>query len=138
METLLAHHAVSQTLYRYASAVDMKDWSTLRALFTDDAEGIYGDREPLIGGDNIVEWIQDATKDCVWQHHLLSVYHVDLVEVDHAQALTYHTSHQISTGEPDSVRLLVGRYRDRLVRVDGRWLISNKHFEIGWRETRTR
>jgi hypothetical protein len=63
---------------------------------------------------------------------------VDLVEVDHAQALTYHTSHQISTGEPESVRLLVGRYRDRLVRVDGRWLISNKHFEIGWRETRTR
>jgi 3-phenylpropionate/cinnamic acid dioxygenase small subunit len=138
MESLLAHHSVSQTLYRYASAVDMKDWETLRSLFTDDADGTFGDREPLLGADTIVAWIQDSTKDCVWQHHLLSVYHVDLVAEDRAEALTYHTSHQISSDDADSVRLLVGRYRDRLQRVGDRWLIASKNLEVGWRETRRR
>jgi hypothetical protein len=33
--------------------------------------------------------------------------------------------------------MIVARYHDRLVRVDGRWLIREKRMEIGWRETRS-
>jgi hypothetical protein len=48
----------------------------------------------VTGGDAVAKWIDEMTRDCVWQHHLLSVYHVD-VAGDHAEALIYHTSHQL-------------------------------------------
>jgi hypothetical protein len=65
----------------------------------------------------------------------LSVYHVD-IDGDEATALTYHTSYQITRDRPDEAAMIVARYHDRLVRVDGRWLIREKRMEIGWRETR--
>ena len=39
------------------------------------------------------------TKDKAWQHHKLTVYHVD-IDGDEARALTYHTSHQTTVGRP--------------------------------------
>ena len=51
----------------------------------------------------------------VWQHHLLSVYHVE-VDGDDAKALVYHTSHQLFEDDPDSAKLLVGRYHNELRR----------------------
>ena len=101
----------------------------------DDAIGQYGDADPIEGADAIVSWIAAATEDREWQHHLLSVFHVDVVG-DEAIALTYHTSHQTVVGVPESVRVIVARYHDRLRRVEGQWRIAYKQFNIGWREVR--
>jgi 3-phenylpropionate/cinnamic acid dioxygenase small subunit len=132
---LLDFHQVSQALYRYASCVDKKDWTTLRTLFTDDATAKYGDYPLLEGGDAIVAFVAGASEKRSWLHHLVSVYHVD-VEGDEASALTYHTSHQIEEADPESVGVIVARYHDRLRRVDGAWKIVTKEMEIGWRERR--
>ena len=82
----------------------------------------------------MIGWIRDATKACVWQHHLLSVYHVD-VEGDRATALVYHTSYQKFEGD-DDVCVLVGRYHDELTLHEGTWKISRLVFEIMWGERR--
>jgi 3-phenylpropionate/cinnamic acid dioxygenase small subunit len=134
LQQVIDFHQVSQTLYRYASCVDKKDFTTLRTLLTDDAMGKYGERS-LSGADAIVHWIEDSTRDRTWQHHLLSVYHVD-VTGDEATALTYHTSHQTTVADPDTVKVIVARYHDDLRKVDGVWKIANKVMEIGWREER--
>lgn len=134
---LITFHQVSQTLYRYASSVDSKDWVSLRSLFTDDAVGDYSGREPLVGGDAIVGWIKEMTADRNWQHHLINVYHVDRLDESHAQSLTYHTSHQTGEDSPGSVTLLVARYRDDLRYEEGCWRIARKQMETGWREVRT-
>ena len=134
LQAMLDHHEVSQVLYRYALMVDSKDFDGLRELFTDDATAEYVGRESLSGADAIVAWIEERTRDSAWQHHLLSVYDVQ-VTGDHADAVTYHTSHQ-TKGDPDVVRLLVARYFDRLRRVDGTWRIEHKRMETGWREDR--
>jgi len=132
---LLDFHRVSQTLYRYASSVDLRDFETLRTLFVDDATARYGDRPPIEGADAIVGWIADATRSRTWQHHLLSVYHVDVVEHE-ATALTYHTSHQVDAADPETVLVIMARHHDRLRHVDGAWKIVSKEMEIGWRERR--
>ena len=126
---------VEETLYRYASTIDAGDHARLRTLLTDDARARYGAREWIEGAEEVVGFIREKGEDVGWQHHLLSVYHVD-IDGDEATALTYHTSYQITRDRPDAAAMIVARYHDRLVRVDGRWLIREKRMEVGWRETR--
>lgn len=127
---------VADSIYRYASCIDRRDIAGLRKILADDMWAKYGNSEPMTGGDTVAAWIDSATKDTLWQHHLLSVYHTD-IEGDRAKALVYHTSYQVFRDDPDSVRVLVARYHNELVRSPGAWQISRLVFEILWGEKRS-
>jgi ketosteroid isomerase-like protein len=129
--------AVSDTLLRYCSSVDVKDFDTVRGLFADDATASYGGSDWIQGADTIVAWLRAMTAEQAYQHHLLSVYHVDLDATgDEATALSYLVSHQVGAADPDTVLQLVSRYYDTLRRVDGTWRITKKEYVIGWAEVR--
>jgi SnoaL-like domain len=136
MTTLQDRIDISDTLYRYASRIDARDGAGVRATLADDLWAQYGNADPMTGGDTVAKWIDEATRDCLWQHHLLSVYHVD-VTGDRAEALVYHTSHQVFASDSETVHVLVGRYHDELTRASGGWKISRLVFEILWGERRT-
>src|SRR4051812_44651264 len=106
---------VTDVLYRYASTIDRFDHEGLRAVLADDLWAQYGNAEPVSGGDEVAAWIAGMTADVVWQHHLLSVYHVE-IDGDRASALVYHTSHQVFYDAPDEAKVLVGRYHNELRR----------------------
>ena len=131
VQHLLDRQQVEDVLLRYASAIDTKDYTTLRALFCDDIRGQYGDAV-VHGGDELLEWIDRMTATKTWQHHLLSVYHIDFVNATEANALTYHTSHQTDSTAPGQISRIIARYRDTLRKEDGRWKIADKVMEIGW------
>jgi hypothetical protein len=126
---------VTDALYRYASCIDTRDLAGLRAVLHDDIRARYGNTDWVEGADALLGWIDGMTRDAVWQHHLLSVYHVEL-EGDRARALVYHTSHQVFTADPATVHVLVARYHDQLVRTPDGWQISELVFEICWGERR--
>jgi ketosteroid isomerase-like protein len=128
---------IRETLLRYASTIDVKDWDGLRSVFTEDAVVRLVDEQPKQGVDEILGYVQHRTRRRLWQHHLLSVYHID-VRGDEADALTYHTSHQTTDGKPDTVLVLVCRYHDRLRREADGWRISEKVMRLGWHEERPR
>jgi ketosteroid isomerase-like protein len=127
---------ITDVLYRYASTIDAFDHEGLRALLADDVWAQYGNADPVLGGDALLDWIAGMTADVVWQHHLLSVYHVD-VDGDTAKALVYHTSHQVFEDDPDTAKVLVGRYRNELRREADGWRISRLVLEILWAESKT-
>ena len=135
LQELLDRQQIEDTLYRYASTIDSKDYPRLRSLLADDAVGKYGDADPIHGADEIVRWIDEATQDRAWQHHKLTVYHVD-IDGNEAKALTYHTSHQKTVDDPDTVIVIVARYHDVLRREGDAWKITDKVMEIGWIEER--
>ncbi|MGF7237703.1 MAG: nuclear transport factor 2 family protein [Frankia sp.] len=135
-QALLDRMDITDLLYRYASSIDRKDIDGVRGTFADDLWAQYGNAEPMVGGDTVAKWIDEATRDCVWQHHLLSVYHVDIAG-DTAKALVYHTSHQVFRSDPDTAHVLVARYHDELKRADDGWKLSRLVFEILWGERRT-
>src|SRR3954447_21743639 len=83
---------ITDLLYRYASTIDRFDLDGLRGVLADDLVAQYGNAEPVEGGDAVAGWIAEAIAGIVWQHHLLSVYHVE-VDGDRASTLVYHTSH---------------------------------------------
>ena len=72
----------------------------------------------------------------MWQHHLLSVYHVE-VDGDRAAALAYHTSHRGFEDDPETARMIVGRYHRELRRETGGWRISRLVLEVLWAEDKT-
>jgi hypothetical protein len=137
VQELIERKAVEDVLYRYASSIDQRDYATLRSVFVDDAVTQYGEAPEMHGGDTVVKWVEEMCVGQSFQHHLINVYHVDLdLDAGEARSLTYHTSHQIRSAEPDKVILIVGRYRDVLRRVEGRWKIAEKRMEVGWIEER--
>jgi hypothetical protein len=127
---------ITDVLYRYASTIDRFDHAGLRRVLADDLWARYGNAEPVSGGDAVASWIAEAVATVVWQHHLLSVYHVE-VDGDHAKALVYHTSHQVFEDAPSTAKLLVGRYHNELQREPGGWRISRLVLEILWGEEKT-
>ena len=104
-------------------------------VLADDVVAQYAGAPEIHGADALVRWIEEMCVDQGFQHHLINVYHVDL-DGDEAHAVVYHTSHQTRTNDPDTVLLIVGRYKDVLRRIDGRWLIVDKRMEVGWMEER--
>ena len=124
---------ITDVLYRYASTIDRFDVAGLRGVLADDVWAQYGNAEPISGGDAVASWIGEAIANVVWQHHLLSVYHVD-VDGDRASALVYHTSHQGFEDDPETAKLLVGRYHNELRREGDGWRISRLVLEILWAE----
>ncbi len=126
---------ITDVIYRYASTIDSFDHEGLRAVLADDLVAKYGNGEEIVGGDAVAAWIAEAIAPVVWQHHLLSVYHVD-VDGDEAKALVYHTSHQVFEDDPDSAKVLVARYHNQLRREADGWKISKLVFELLWGESR--
>ena len=126
---------VTDVLYRYASTIDRFDVEGMRAVLADDLVAQYGNAEPVVGGDAVAGWIAEAIAGVVWQHHLLSVYHVE-VDGDRAKALVYHTSHQVFAEDPDAAKLLVGRYHTELRRGADGWKISRLVLELLWGESK--
>ena len=105
-------------------------------MLADDVWAQYGNADPVSGADALASWIAEAIATVVWQHHLLSVYHVE-VDGDRAAALVYHTSHQVFEDDPDTAKLIVGRYHCELRREPGGWRISRLVLEILWAEDKT-
>src|SRR5579859_5963108 len=134
---LLDREAIRETLYRYASTIDRKDWKGLREVFVEDAVITMVGGVRTEGAGAIVEYIERRCRKRVWQHHLLSVYEV-VLDGDEARTLTYHTSHQSTEAKPEHVLQLVARYHDRLRREGDQWKIAEKHMELGWYEERLR
>ena len=127
---------ITDALYRYASATDRFDYDDgLRSVLADDIVAQYGNAEPLHGVDAVIDFFNDFTSGCVMQHHFLSVYHVD-VDGDEAEALVYHTSHQLFDHSPGIVHVLVGRYHNELRRTPDGWRISKLLLELCWGERR--
>jgi ketosteroid isomerase-like protein len=135
LRRLLDRQEITDTLYRYAAAIDVKDYERLRSVFTDDVVAQYAGAPEIQGADKLTAWIREMSPTTKYQHHLLNVYEVE-IHGDEAHAYTYHTSHQVDAATPDSVYVIVARYRDVLRRVDGRWLIADKRMEVGWMERR--
>jgi len=127
---------VADVLYKYAYAIDSFDKDGVRSTLADDIHAEYGNLDPVDGGDALTDWIWGATSSITWQHHLLSVYRVT-VDGDDATGLSYLTSHQVFDGDPDTAKILVGRYHDDLRRTPDGWKISRRVAEFLWAETRS-
>ena len=126
---------IEEVLYKYSSAVDSFDKAGVRGCLADDIHATYGNGEPVTDADTLADWIADATATCIWQHHLLNVYHVR-IDGDQADTVSYLTSHQVFEEDPKAAIVLVARYHDVLRRTADGWRISERTMELLWGESK--
>ena len=108
----------------YAALVDARDWKRLQALFTPDVQVDYHNgRTQVSGAEQVAEYIRTNTEHLAWQHHLVSVYGVN-VAGDQATAQAYLVSHQMITAEPTQVLMMAATYDLDLRRLADGWAIA--------------
>jgi hypothetical protein len=126
---------IEEVLYKYSSCVDSFDRDGVRSCLADDIWAQYGNGEPVTDGDTLADWIAEATATCIWQHHLLNVYHVT-IDGDEASTVSYLTSYQVFEADPKAAIILVARYHDELKRTPDGWRISKRIMELLWGESK--
>jgi methanesulfonate monooxygenase subunit beta len=140
-------------LYRAASHLDDRDWNAWLELTTLDFQYRIGAYSPEIRKQ--MTWLEHDREGLVALFALLGKHHTDhaqwlrqltLQHVEQTgrdelqtvcQLVIYATSLDVGDShvESGSTRLFaVGRYRDRLVRQAGRWLLAERYVQLDTRQ----
>jgi hypothetical protein len=124
--------AITDVLHAYCEAVDGLRLDDLVTLFTPDCRYDRGLGRVAEGPEAVREWVAGALARYVASSHHLTNVRIELVDEESARASSYVQVFMRYAGSGD-VAQLWGRYRDRLVRRDGRWLIAERELRVaGW------
>ena len=130
------HLAVCRTLYRFAAAIDTRDWVAYRSVFTDEIDLDYSSYRPgNVGRVAADDWVSraqglfpglDASQHCLYNP-------IVTVDGDIADISVYvQAEHFLTNADGDNWFTLGGYYADRLTRVEGEWRISGKKLVVTW------
>jgi hypothetical protein len=129
--------AIIDTVNRYATALDSREWALLDEVFTPDAVADFG-AGPLQGRESIRRLVRRMLGGSGPSQHLLTGHRVEL-DGDAARCVCRVRAFSAGVG-PTAGRSheLFGEYRDRLVRTPDGWRIARRemtiHREIGTRD----
>jgi hypothetical protein len=130
LDLLETREALLDLISGYAQGFDNRDPELLRSVFHEDAVLDLG---PIFGCFSGLDEIMGAA-DQFWDgaphmHHWMAI---PLVEIDlEAGTATASTALDcLSTFTAAGTSAIGGRYRDRFVRVDGRWVISERTLDV--------
>jgi len=122
--------AIRDVAYRYARAIDRRDYALAEAIFSEDAE-LIGPGFHVTGRDKVVDGMRAIERFESTMH----VVHNQLVEVlgNRAEGETYGVAYHVLLREGRRVRIDWGiRYQDRYVREDGTWRLARRALELDW------
>lgn len=134
LDTLIAERDIGRAIYRFARAMDERDWAALDDMVVPEATADLG-MGLVSGRAAIVTFIRSFLDDCGPTQHLIGNVVVD-VDGERAASRCYvHDMHQ-GAGEKASLTFsTLGEYHDRWVRRDGSWWMVHRrklnHAHIG-------
>ena len=129
--------AVAETVYRYATGVDRRDWALYRSLFTDTVTmdfSSFGPNLPprVMSADDWVAGIVPLFTGLAASQHSMT-NPLATVDGDAATITMYvHAHHVLDPDDPASWYTVGGYYDDTLVRVDGQWRLSGVCLTVTW------
>lgn len=130
--------AVAETVYRYATGVDRRDWALYRSLFTDTVTIDFSSFGPdlpsrVVSADDYVAGIVPLfTGLAATQHSMTNP--LATVDGDAATITMYMRAHHVhNPDDPASWYTVGGYYDDTLVRADSRWLLTGVRLTVTWR-----
>ena len=124
---------IAALLYRYARAVDTKDWELYRSVFTQNAVIDYSSAGiPAGSRDEIAEFLSKGFTTIPWSMHYITNIEVDVdVDGDTAQvrAMFYNPMQLPGMAEMSSCG---GYYHHELVRTSDGWRSRHLREENVW------
>ncbi|HKC49707.1 MAG TPA: nuclear transport factor 2 family protein [Myxococcota bacterium] len=125
---------ITQLLYRYARAIDTKDWKALERVFTPDARIHYAvERGAELGFAQLGPWLAGAMRIFKVTQHVITNPLIEL-SGDTARCTSYLTATHLQVKRDGSlVRTTEGsRYSDALLRTPESWRISARRLDRVW------
>jgi ketosteroid isomerase-like protein len=129
---LVDKQQITEVVYRYAVAVDTRDWDLLRSCFTPDAKADYLDLPACPSYAEIESTCRNALTPLTATQHLLGNVLVEL-HGDTADCQCYLQAQHVMTGAPGGdLFVIAGKYTDRFERTADGWRIGYRRLDLIW------
>lgn len=129
--------AVADTVYRYATGVDRRDWALYRSLFADTVSVDFSSFDAhlaprVISADDWVAGIVPLFTGLAATQHTMT-NPLAVVDGDEATITMDVRAHHVhDPDDPASWYTVAGHYDDTLVRIDSRWLLTGVRLTVTW------
>jgi hypothetical protein len=117
--------AIVDVVYRYATAIDERDWAQLRTCWADDAVTDYGDIGSWASGDEITAFMEKVHVGCLDSLHRVAN---PVVWEEDGKVLSRAYVDAVLLFENGKAMRAIGRYEDEHVEVDGEWRIGVRRY----------
>ena len=126
---------ITQVLYRYARAIDTKDWKALERIFTPDARIHYAvERGAELRFPELGPWLAQAMTIFKATQHVITNPLAEL-SGDSARCSSYLTATHLQVRRDTGTEVLTtegSMYTDELVRTREGWRISARRLDRIW------
>jgi 3-phenylpropionate/cinnamic acid dioxygenase small subunit len=126
---------ITDVLYRYATALDQRDWALLAEVFAPEAVYTMGARGDFTGPEAIGAKIASLIGGYESTQHMITNPVIE-INGDAARASCYlHGQHYMPDQRTGgNTYEMGGTYRDELARTAAGWRITRRVLEVAWRE----
>jgi hypothetical protein len=127
---------ICETVYRYATGIDTRDWDLYRSIFTDEVEidfaSYSGQPAARMKADEWVATVKVLFTGLDATQHVMTNPQVT-IDGDRATCLMYmKAEHFLLNSEGDDWFTLGGYYVDRLTRANDTWRIEAVTLNVFW------
>ena len=126
---------ITQLLYRYARAIDARDWKALESIFTPDARIHYAvERGAELRFPELGPWLARAMTIFKATKHVITNPLIEL-EGDAARCTAYLTATHVQVRRDSGAEVLTtegSTYTDELVRTPEGWRIRARRLDRTW------
>lgn len=136
IEELISKNAIEDVMFRYARAVDRRDWDSLRSCFHPDATDRHGDFSG--SPDEFIKWVSRRHAEIPFSMHFMGNCLVEFLDRNRAAVETYFVAMQRREDGPDDTGTdheVFGRYCDVFEDRGTGWRIAAR--EVVYDGTRT-
>ena len=135
LELIVQKLEITDVLYRYATALDTRDWGLLGEVFAPDAVYTIGVHGEFVGPSAIGAKIASLIGGYESTQHLITNPVID-IDGDRARASCYlHAQHYLPDQRTGgNTYEMGGTYRDELVRTPDGWRIARRVLDVAWRD----
>ncbi|BBY29344.1 nuclear transport factor 2 family protein [Mycolicibacterium sediminis] len=125
------HAEITALLYRYARAVDTKDWDLYRSVFTADAHIDYSSAGAVVGTlDEVVAWFASNVGLLPWSMHYVTNVEADVLgDTATVRAMFFNPMQLPGMTETSSCG---GYYHHEMVRTSDGWRSRRLREENVW------
>lgn len=131
--------AAIETVYRYATGVDTRDWALYRSVFADLVRfdfSSYGLEQPVVEmpADDWVAAVKLQFSGLHATQHCMTNPLADIKGDSAAVTMYLRAIHVFDPNDPTAWYTVGGYYNDELVRRDGRWLLCGVKLTVTWQQ----